>query len=233
MAAGKKKTVTKDSPVPILLEGEDKSEVFSCETVEAKDVKKRKNDLYVTYCVNFPITIEGENIDAITYSINKGFFQVFSKTGDNYVMDGVKYQGEWSYVPACPPEGYYPDGDQTKFKDIGKGYDKGVYTSYKFSADKQGSKDLAINLCGNILVTPETYMNLWYYDGNLDRHMEGRNALYGDIIISCDITFKDGKKQTLKIRRGNKIMTLKEAGWDVSDKEQNKKSVFETYELIE
>ena len=245
MAAGKKKTATKEKPIPIVNTENSSAECWcgSSDVIALRhEIGKGKvnpddqtkhidGDLLTGYCLNYPVTCEGKNIDTITYSINKGTFQIFTKKGSNYILKGEKYNKKLN-CGEIPPDGYEEQlgkqGDE-----IGVGYEKEFYSSYTVSADNQTFKDVTVNICDEVKLSPEMYVKMWDFENEtLQGKLEARNAAIGDTVVTCEIMYKDGSKQTQKMKVGNAIMTPEEAGEVVPNDEKDVKRVYTTYELI-
>ena len=144
--------------------------------------------LETCYTNSFPISCEGKNIEKITYSINKGAFQIIHKKGDNFLLDGEKYKGDMNVGVLTPRN--YNDGDEVEkpskdteedaggitatinenndgeFPGNAGDYDAGYYTSFTISPQLQSSDDISVAICDNKVLPKNTYKKIWGWDYN-------------------------------------------------------------------
>lgn len=250
MAAGEKKTVTKEKPIPILSNAASNSHGYSgscaVKYIETEDGTRIPadasaydgEDFRTSYFVSFPITCDGKNIDTITYSINKGTFKITAKKDSNFVLRGTRYEGTDSFggiQPVSLDKELSAEEENERIQD----YETALYTSYTVSADNQASDDIAVCICDDVAMSYEGYLKMWDFENKtLQDQLEGCSEVIGNTIVTCEITYKDGTRQTAKIKVGNAIMTPAEAGMDITEEEipeaeiKKTESVFITYELM-
>lgn len=140
----------------------------------------------VNYQINFPISVEGENISDVTFKADNAVFEVVSIDCPSIVKSGSpKTLDDFSST--------YVNGYDMSGHPIGK-TEVGYYDS--FSADYgtlQNSKYL-LNIC-NVLTDR---MDLYYvlsYEGSEDWHDDwcvANTYLVKDIEITIEVTFNDG-----------------------------------------
>ena len=131
--------------------------------------------------IHFPILCEGTNIEKITYSVNKGQFEVNHKKGDGYVLDGEKIGGPYSPSGRLP-EALQPYNDKLtelldktnndnespivkkanqEYEKKASGYEQVCYSRFSVSPDFQGSDDTSICITYNEAVSKSTYDKVW------------------------------------------------------------------------
>ena len=177
------------------------------------------NTKIVTYMEECPLICEGTNIQKITYSINKGAFEVLSPKDSGYVLAGEKCSR--LNVGWTGPKGFREGVDHDDF-----------YTSYTVSPDFQTSEKVLVAICNECKVSDDTFRKLWDFDHHtLEDIKEGREETYGDLTITCEVTYKDGSKETVQVAVGAAVMTPEEAGLEYIVPEKNGKSVFTTFQM--
>lgn len=204
------KEITKEQAVPVI------PSVVSDGGIWCGDpTTKMKTVSYFEEC---PLVCEGTNIQKITYSINKGAFEVLSPKDSGYVLDGKKCSPlnvGWS-----GPKGFREGVDHDDF-----------YTSYTVSPDFQTSEKVLVAICNVCGVSEDTYQKLWDFDRTLEDAKEGREEAYDGLTITCEVTYKDGSKETVQVAVGAAIMTPEEAGFEFEAPEKNGKSVYTTFQM--
>lgn len=180
----------------------------------------------VTFSAYLPIGCKGDNIDTITYEINRGAFDIATPEGDKTIVDGKK-------VPMMntPRSG----SENDIFND---------YSSFTVNYNNQPNDDVTVSIVGDSDKLPEKdreYIKnhideLFNLDENtsLDRQKEVTDRLLGDIVIKATVKFKDGTTQTQSIKSCTKIMKPSQAfPKDEVPAEKDKKDVFLSFELEE
>ncbi|MGN1127175.1 MAG: hypothetical protein ACI4RI_07015 [Ruminococcus sp.] len=184
------------------------------------------DDGNVTFSAYLPIGCKGDNIDTITYEINRGAFDIATPEGDKTIVDGKK-------VPMMntPRSG----SENDIFND---------YSSFTVNYNNQPNDDVTVSIVGDSDKLPEKdreYIKnhideLFNLDENtsLDRQKEVTDRLLGDIVIKATVKFKDGTTQTQSIKSCTKIMKPSQAfPKDEVPAEKDKKDVFLSFELEE
>ena len=172
------------------------------------------NGKTVGYSIEAPIRCEGDNIEKVTYKINKGAFQLVGKKGESPVLSGKKKKGNLNV-----PINASADHDQLWY-----------YEEFTIANDKQPGKLYDLNICGQ----GKDNGNI-FQQHSLKTLKKGQDDLIGDTIITCTVQFKDGSKQTAKIKVGTEILKDSEVYPDEEKFERSDmkdhKSVFITYQL--
>ena len=112
-----------------------------------------------------------------------------------------------------------------------RSYDSGYYTSYTVSPDFQISDDIRVSICDIVKVSEKTYKMLWESGRSLKKVKKGMDKIYEDLVITCEVTYKDGTKESVDVAIGTAIMTDEEAGFEVEAPEKNTKSVYTTFQM--
>ncbi len=188
----------------------------------------------VDYCINIPLTCEGENIEKITYSIHKGAFQIVQAEGASIILDGEIYEdderinhmncgsigGEYSEetgLPEVPVE--------TKF-----------YKSFTVDYEKQSDDHTWINVVDNVPDSREAFNLIWGQEADeLEAFNSGLQKLLDNTVITCTVWYSDNTSQSVDIKVSSRIMTYREAGEPEAAKSENpdEKNVYITFELQE
>lgn len=152
-----------------------------------------------TYCINLPFQCEGENIDSVSYSINRGAFQVVELEGTSIIASG-KEAAE------------LVDGGQ-----IGGGYDEAkdeaipttinYYTEYTLDYDRQESDATWINMVRDDIKFSD--LDLLWRENKSDEDVEKVfDEMFGDVMITCTVHFTDGTTETIEIEPGVIVTTV-------------------------
>ena len=186
------------------------------------DGDEKTQEIY--YLISCPIIIEGDRIDTITYSVNHGGFRVVEPEKNSYVLSGDKYDDD---------EGKIGDFEvKSKVKMV-----KNFYSTFTIAAKSQ--QKAVIYLYDYKKVPKNVFEKMWNTDSDdnvyLEKLVEGRNAAFDNLTVTCKITYKDGTSENVDIAVKEKIMTYKEAYHGKGDKKikmlSDEKSHFTTFEL--
>lgn len=155
------------------------------------------------YCISLPLVCEGDNIDSITYSINKGAFQIVEPEGQSIVTGGVKFTGP------------------INTGQIGGGTDEATgesipvsvtyYTEYTLDYDCQESDTTWINMCRDGVILSNLDL-IWGEDRTLEELKKGYQELIDGVVVTCTVNFSDGTSQTAELETGTILTTAREAG---------------------
>ena len=241
-AAGQKKKLERNKAVVVSVEG----------TNSASSWEGEDHSHTTVYSIDAPFVCEGKNVDKITYRISKGAFQITAPKGESFLLDGkeAKISDEVDMAVLLPADGEaeaeIERGNETV---TGKVFDLETkyYSSYTVSAENQLPDGCMINIFDNRKVSEKLYNKLWNFD-KLEELKEGRDELFKDLTITCEVTYKDGSKEKADIEIGNEIMTTEEAKAsshvearvngnkekvEFSDEKDNMKHVFTTYKMTD
>lgn len=172
----------------------------------------------VSYCIAAPLICEGDNIKTITYEINKGAFQIYTKKDSNYILQGVECKRKIDGGEVAPS-----DEDSEK-------YEQKQYTSYSILPENQTSNDVYVDICNECKVSKKLYKRIWDHR-SLEESTKGLNEVFGNLVITCTVTYKDDTSESVDIVVENKIMTYREAGVDKTSIKADMKTDFTTFEM--
>lgn len=153
----------------------------------------------ISYCINFPLSCEGENIKSVTYSVNTGTFQVVEPQDDVYVMDGIAYEGDTTKFGMVG--GFYDESmdDEEGVRQVNVFYLK----SYTVNYEKQTSDEFWSNICCVREDMEEAFQLIWNSDSPEDE-VKALNQLLDGVEITVTANFEDGSStsETLCLEAG-------------------------------
>ena len=169
------------------------------------------------FILEMPLSVKGDKIKSITYSIKNGFFEVVDKEkGDSTIIDSSAYEGApSSFVTVEETEEgksvtIYAAGEATEEDREARANQKAL-SSYTVAYDKQISDNTVINICGDSVLT-EKEMKALYGSADPQETADMYNKMFGDTVITCTVTFADGTTQEQKIGIGGAVLTYEQMG---------------------
>ena len=169
------------------------------------------------FIMEMPLSVKGDKIKSVTYSIKNGFFEVVDKEkGDSTIIDSSVYEGApSSFVTVEETEKgksmtLYAVGEATE-EDREARVNQKVLSSYTVAYDKQISDNTVINICGDSVLT-EKEMKALYGSADPQETADMYNKMFGDTVITCTVTFADGTTQEQKIGIGGAVLTYEQMG---------------------
>lgn len=156
------------------------------------------------YCLNLPLSCEGENIDSITYQINKGAFQIVEKVGESIVINGKKLEkplntgvigqafDEETGMEVYPSEINY-------------------YTEFTVDYDCQSKETTWINMAGCDVVISDVDL-IWGENRSKEDQRDGYQELIDGVVIRCTVHFTDGSTETVELEAGTTLATPRKLG---------------------
>ena len=169
------------------------------------------------FIMEMPLSVKGDKIKSVTYSIKNGFFEVVDKEkGDSTIIDSSVYEGApSSFVTVEETEKgksmtLYAVGEATE-EDREARVNQKVLSSYTVAYDKQISDNMVINICGDSVLT-EKEMKALYGSADPQETADMYNKMFGDTVITCTVTFADGTTQEQKIGIGGAVLTYEQMG---------------------
>lgn len=171
------------------------------------------------YCINLPFHCEGENIESITYSINKGSFQIVEKEDASIIVEGNELP---KMINAGQIGGVYEEENngEPSFPISVK-----YYSDFTIDYDCQSSDTTWINMCNSVKISNCDL--LWGDNPTIEDLKQGYQELIDGVVITCTVHFTDGTSQSTDLEVGTVIATAKEAGFDDAGDAEN---VFFTFE---
>ena len=163
------------------------------------------------FIMEMPLSVKGDKIKSVTYSIKNGFFEVVDKEkGDSTIIDSSAYEGApSSFVTVEETEEgksvtIYAAGEATEEDREARANQKAL-SSYTVAYDKQISDNTVINICGDSVLT-EKEMKALYGSADPQETADMYNKMFGDTVITCTVTFADGTTQEQKIGIGGAVL---------------------------
>lgn len=175
------------------------------------------------YCISFPLSCTGNNIEKITYSINNGAFQVIQPKGESILVDGQLYPGE---LNTGQIGGRWDDESGLPQQD----WEILLYQSFTVNYEKQSGEDTWINICNTLSGKQEEQQLIWGEGKSLEEMNRGMQGMFDDTVITCTVQYKDGTSQTADVLVNSRIMTCAEAGAEVKE-DPDREEIFITFEL--
>ena len=176
----------------------------------------------IGYMIDLPLICEGEDMDTITYSVNKGCFRVLQPKNKPYVIKGEEC-GEPKQVSSGVDIEIAPEGaDQMEAK---------YYKTFTISAKDQDRKDVEVAICDEKKLSKELYKRLWDNNtaGMTDEEIMAEAAVKNEVLdspqVTCKITYQGDsgqKTETAKVAVHLEAMTYKEAAGSCHDKSLKK-----------
>lgn len=189
---GKRIEMTKGKPVAITTEDADSW------------VLGGNEDGTWSYCFNLPFQCEGENIDSVSYSINRGAFQVVELEGTSIIASGKE--------TAEPVNSGLIGGSDYEAIPTTINY----YTEYTLDYDRQESDATWINMVRDDIKFSDP--DLPQRENKSDEDVKKVfDELFGDAMITCTVHFTDGTSETIEIEPGVVITTAMKNGEEYRD----------------
>lgn len=165
-----------------------KEDGYSCSVGHDDSYNQTRN----TYFLGTGFTCEGNNIDKITYQINKGAFLINEKKGTSIIKDYEKYTGnDLSIVDTATCQ--TPQREQTNSTNT-----QVQATSYTVDYQQQTSKNTNISICESIM-DEKAFQSIFDEDISIQKRVKAANQLMKDFEITCTVTYKDGSTETKAI----------------------------------
>ena len=197
------------NPVPLFPSGKSQAYVMGA------------NDEGISYCISAPLTCEGEGIESVTYSINKGAFQIVQPENENerIIVSGQLYGQEMDTG--------WIGGDYDEENDglPSRPYEAVLYKSFTLDYERQSDEYTWINICDACPYDEEILNLLWGEGATATDDSNGINKLLDHTIITCTVHYADGTEQSANIQVGSRVMME-----DIGDGEMGEMSVI-TFEL--
>lgn len=189
---GKRIEMTKGKPVAITTEDADSW------------VLGGNEDGTWSYCFNLPFQCEGENIDSVSYSINRGAFQVVELEGTSIIASGKE--------TAEPVNSGLIGGSDYEAIPTTINY----YTEYTLDYDRQESDATWINMVRDDIKFSDP--DLPQSENKSDEDVKKVfDELFGDVMITCTVHFTDGTSETIEIEPGVVVTTAMKNGEEYRD----------------
>lgn len=177
----------------------------------------------LAYCIQFPLSCVGNNIEKITYRINNGAFQVVQPKGESIIVDGQPYNGELN-------TGQIGGGWDEESGLPRRDWEVLLYQSFTVDYAKQSGEDTWINICNALPGKQEEQQLIWGDGNSLEEKNRGMQGMFENTVITCTVCYQDGTSQTASVLINSRIMTCAEAGAEVKE-DPDREEIFITFEL--
>lgn len=197
------------NPVPLITGGKSPSYVMGADDEE------------ISYCISVPLTCEGKGIESVTYSINKGAFQIVQPENEDerIIVSGQLYSEEMNTG--------WIGGDYDEENDglPSRPYEAVLYKSFTLDYERQSDEYTWINICNSRPYDEEILNLMWGENAAVGDKSNGINKLLDHTVITCTVHYVDGTEQSADIQVGSQPMME-----DIGDGEMGEISVI-TFEL--
>ncbi len=198
------------------------------------------------YYIDLPLSVKGENIKSVTYSVDKDAIAVHCRKDNNPVIDGdvvsesidtlfdVKYIEDDQKALDEAIENDYPDKlENPEAEEIMSRYEGKKYSSITLAYDNQNPDGCAIGIVGKSTVEPVSD------DESLEAKSKQLDSMIGNTLY-CTVTFDDGTAQKQSIHIGTTVTNFgtahSESFNQLTEEEKALKDytdVFVTYSITE
>lgn len=177
------------------------------------------NEGHAGFIMEMPLSVKGDNIKNVTYSIENGFFEVVD-TGkeDDMIVDAKEYKDAPSSFATIEETEerkvltLYSIGEEKAADSEAEAeINQRTLSSYTVAYDKQTSDNTVINICGNPVLSEKDIAAL-NASSDPQKTADMYDKIFGNTIIICTVTFTDGTTQEQEIGIGGAVMTYEEMG---------------------
>ncbi len=181
---------------------------LSFESVNSASLGGSEQDGNVKYCISTGIKCEGEGIESVSYSINKGAFAIAEahENGSTLIRSGTLYEGDTNF-PGHWSENlnnYPPETIDIKY-----------YTEYTLDYDSVQSDRLCINICGEVF-DKDIFSKVFDYTNTPEDKAEANTELMKGVEITCTVHYTDGTTDSQALTVESQVMTIEELGYPVA-----------------
>lgn len=162
-----------------------------------------------SYRIDMPLYCEGENIESVTYSINKGYFEICENITDDFqsVVESGEPLDENSNEYINP---IYNDNEEIVAQQALKDY-----TEYTVSYDDQQKEGVYVTFCNDEIPFPDFGSMIDKRTKTEEEISAAYQKLVDGVVITCTANYKDGTKKGVKINVGAAALTYEEIGMNV------------------
>jgi len=168
-------------------------------------------DRGVCYSLSARFHCKGENVESITYRINKGIFQICGGRMEKSDIVLAGEEVEYSEETDIPCSGGLT----------------GRYKEFTVAYDNQPQGAVRVEMAGRKKVKNVDAL----FRGSLEEQKRERDELLKGIVITCTVNYKDGSSESVDIKVKNKIMKYQDAYPGEKVAEPDAIRVFTTFEL--
>ena len=145
-----------------------------------------REDGHVYYCISLPISCQGNNVKTITYSINKGAFQILDDPANSLVIDGEEIENL--------------NAGMSKPQDATEDYQVRSFTRFTVAYDNQTPKGSDIMLVDDS-VSGEYANRLFDANGepDLESQRQALEEILSQVVIDCSVEYTDGSSASMSV----------------------------------
>ncbi len=162
-----------------------------------------------SYKIDMPLYCEGENIESVTYSINKGYFEISENITDDFqsAVESGKPLDENSNGYLNP---IFDDNGE-----IAMQQEVNDFVEYTVSYDDQQKEGVYVTFCNDEIPFPDFGSMIDKMTKTEEEISAAYQKLVDGVVITCTANYKDGTKKGAKINVGAAALTYEEIGMNV------------------
>ncbi len=162
-----------------------------------------------SYRIDMPLYCEGENIESVTYSINKGYFEISENITDDFqsVVESGKPLDENSNEYINP---IFDDNGE-----IAMQQEVNDFVEYTISYDNQQKEGVWVTFCNDEIPFSDFDSIVEQKKKTQEEVAEAYQKLVDGVVITCTANYKDGTKKGVEINVGAAALTYEEIGMNV------------------
>lgn len=162
-----------------------------------------------SYKIDMPLYCEGENIESVTYSISKGYFEISENITDDFqsAVESGKPLDENSNGYLNPI--FDDNGEivmQQKVND---------FVEYTVSYENQQKEGVWVTFCNDEIPFSDFDSIVEQKKKTQEEVAAAYQKLVDGVVITCTANYKDGTKKGVKINVGAAALTYEEIGMNV------------------
>lgn len=162
-----------------------------------------------SYKIDMPLYCEGENIESITYSINKGYFEISENITDDF--QSVVESGE----PLDENSNGYINPIFNDNGEIAMQQEVNDYVEYTVSYDNQKKEGVWVTFCNDEILFSDFDSIVEQKKKTQEEVAAAYQKLVDGVVITCTANYKDGTKKGVEINVGAAALTYEEIGMNV------------------
>ena len=162
-----------------------------------------------SYKIDMPLYCEGENIESVTYSINKGYFEISENITDDFqsAVESGKPLDENSNGYLNPI--FDDNGEIVMQREIND------FVEYTVSYENQQKEGVWVTFCNDEIPFSDFDSIVEQKKKTQEEVAAAYQKLVDGVVITCTANYKDGTKKGVKINVGAAALTYEEIGMNV------------------
>ena len=162
-----------------------------------------------SYKIDMPLYCEGENIESVTYSINKGYFEISENITDDFqsAVESGKPLDENSNGYLNP---IFDDNGE-----IAMQQEVNDFVEYTVSYENQQKEGVWVTFCNDEIPFSDFDSIVEQKKKTQEEVAAAYQKLVDGVVITCTANYKDGTKKGVKINVGAAALTYEEIGMNV------------------